>query len=54
MPEFIFKANIAHFLELLERETELQKIAVLQSLLAEERAKLEDWQTRQKPSKAAE
>jgi hypothetical protein len=54
MSDFIFRANIAHFLELLKHETDTHKAATLRSLLAEERAKLEDWQARQKPPRAAE
>jgi len=40
MPWFIFEANIAHFKERLERESDPQSIAVLSKLLAEEEARL--------------
>ena len=36
MPDFIFRANIANYKELLETETDARKIAMLHKLLAEE------------------
>lgn len=53
MPDFVFKANIAHFQSLLEQETDPAKRAKLQGMLAEEKAKLEEWQAN-RPPKAAE
>ena len=54
MPDFIFRANIAHYKELLETETDGRKIAMLHKLLAEEEeAKLAQWRAknpRPKPS----
>jgi hypothetical protein len=44
VPDFVFQANIAHYKELLARETDPEKIAVLRKLLAEEEAKLAAWQ----------
>ena len=46
MADFIFHANIAHFKELLAAETNASKIATLRKLLAEEEAKLADWQAK--------
>jgi hypothetical protein len=43
MPDFVFRANIAHFENLLVSETDPKKIAVLRKLLAEEKAKLADF-----------
>jgi len=51
VPNFIFRANIAHYKELLETETDARKIAMLHKLLAE--AKLAQWRAknpRPKPS----
>ena len=53
MPDFIFRANIAHYRDLLEHETDPQKIMTLRSLLCEEQAKLEDWEASQQQSTAA-
>jgi hypothetical protein len=54
MPDFIFEANIAHYKELLAAETDARKIAILQKLLAEERAKLADWHAKNRRPTAAE
>ena len=43
MADFIFKANIAHYKELLATETDPQKVAMLRKLLAEEEAKYTEW-----------
>lgn len=40
MPDFIFRANIAHYENLLVNETDAKKIAVIRKLLAEEKARL--------------
>jgi hypothetical protein len=40
MPEEIAKANIEHFKRLLESETDVEKRAVIERLLAEEKLKL--------------
>lgn len=40
MPEFVFEANIAHFKKLLETETDPEKRARIEQLLAKEEAKL--------------
>jgi len=54
MPWFIFEANIAHFKERLERETDPQTIATLRKLLVEEEARLAEYRRHHPPSKAAE
>ena len=46
MADFIFKANIAHYKELLATETDEQKIAMLRKLLAEEEIKYADWRAK--------
>ena len=46
MADFIFKANIAHYKELLATETDADKIAMLRRLLAEEEAKYAEWRAR--------
>lgn len=46
MADFIFKANIAHFNELLGTETDARKIEMLRNLLAEEEAKYADWRAK--------
>lgn len=43
MPDFVFRANIAHYRSLLERETDLAKVEQIKKLLAKEEAKLADW-----------
>lgn len=48
MPEFVMRANIAHYKELLASETDPSKIAILRKLMAEEEAKLAEWR-KQKP-----
>ncbi|WP_170991451.1 MULTISPECIES: hypothetical protein [Bradyrhizobium] len=53
MADFIFKANIAHYNELLATETDARKIEMLHKLLAEEEAKLADWR-KQNPTSDAE
>lgn len=51
MADFIFKANIAHYHELLAAETDARKIATLRKLLAEEEAKYAEWRAKnRKPS----
>jgi putative sterol carrier protein len=55
VPDFILSANIAHYKEILARETDARKVAALGKLLAEEEAKLAIWQQAKNPSpKAAE
>ncbi len=44
MPDFVLQANISHYKELLAKETDPEKIAVLRKLLAEEEVKLAAWQ----------
>lgn len=52
MADFIFKANIAHYKELLATETNAEKIAMLRKLLAEEEAKYAEWRAKNpKPTK---
>ncbi len=46
MADFIFKANIAHYKELLAAETDERKIAMLRKLLAEEEAKYKEWRAK--------
>jgi len=46
VPDFVFKANIAHFKELLAAETDAPKIAALRKLLADEEAKYADWRAK--------
>lgn len=53
MADFILKANIAHFKDLLATETDAVKIAMLRKLLAEEEAKLAEWH-RQNPKQKTE
>ncbi|MCC8978751.1 hypothetical protein [Bradyrhizobium acaciae] len=53
MVDFIFRANIAHFKELLAIETDAVKIAILQRLLAEEEARLAEWQKQNPTPKSA-
>ena len=55
MPWFVFEANIAHFKERLATETDPKTILTLRKLLAEEEAKLTDYNAKNpRPSKAAE
>lgn len=54
MPEFIFTANIAHYIELLATETDAKKIAMLHQLLAEEEVKLAEWRNKNPRPRAAE
>lgn len=54
MRDFIFHANIAHFVELLATETDAGKIATLHKLLAEEEAKLAEWRKQNQRSHAEE
>lgn len=51
MPDFIFQANIAHFIA---TETDARKIAVIRKLLEEEEHKLTEWQAKNSKPKAAE
>lgn len=44
MPDFVLQANISHYKEMLAKETDPEKIAVLRKLLAEEEVKLAAWQ----------
>lgn len=46
MPDFIFQANIAHYKELLAKETDANRIATLRKLLVEEETKLAEWQAK--------
>lgn len=45
MPDFIFRANITHYEDLLVHETDAKKIAVIRKLLGEEKAKLANFHT---------
>jgi hypothetical protein len=54
MPDFIFRANIAHFENLLTTETDAKKIAVIRKLLVEEKAKLADFHANRRRLNAAE
>ncbi len=54
MPDFVFKANIAHYRELLAIETDAGRIATMHKLLAEEEAKLTKWHAENPTPKAAE
>jgi hypothetical protein len=54
MPDFIFRANIAHFANLLVNETDPKKISVIRKLLADEKAKLADFHASRRRSDAAE
>jgi hypothetical protein len=54
MPDFVFRANIAHFENLLVNETDARKIAVIRKLLAEEKAKLADFHATRRRSDVAE
>ena len=51
MADFIFRANIAHYKELLAEETDTSKIETLRKLLAEEEAKLANWMAENTPKK---
>ena len=53
MPDFIFRANIAHYRELLASESDARKITTLRRLLAEEEAKLANWCARNPKSNAS-
>ena len=44
MPDFVLQANISHYKELLAKEADPEKIAILRGLLAKEEAKLTAWQ----------
>ena len=50
MPWFILEANIAHYKQLLARETDPEKIAMLRKLLAEEEARLAEYNRHHPPS----
>jgi len=50
MADFVFRANIAHYNELLDKETDARKIETLSKLLAEEEAKLAEWQAKNRRS----
>jgi len=54
MADFIFKANITHYKELLALETDVHKIATLRKLLAEEEGKYAEWRRQNPKSNAAE
>ena len=54
MTDFIFKANIEQYKELLAIETDARKIATLHKLLAEEEAKLAEWLAKSRNQKAGE
>ncbi len=50
MPDFVFRANIAHFKNRLITATDPEQITLLRKLLAEEEEKLAQWYAdRQKP-----
>lgn len=52
MADFIFKANIAHYRELLATETDAEKIAMLRKLLVAEETKYAEWRAKNlKPTK---
>ena len=51
--EFIFQANISHYRALLATETDAQKIATINKLLAEEQAKLAEWRAKNPKPTAA-
>ncbi|WP_338692187.1 MULTISPECIES: hypothetical protein [Bradyrhizobium] len=53
MADFVFRANIAHYKELLATEADARKIEMLHRLLAEEEAKAE-WRKQNPRPKAAE
>ena len=46
VPDYVFRANIAHYKELLAKETDAGRIATVRKLLAEEEAKLAAWQAK--------
>lgn len=53
MSNFIFEANIAKYKKLLVTETDAKKIAMVQKLIAEEKAKFCEWRGQnQKPNTA--
>jgi hypothetical protein len=54
MADFIFRANITHYAELLATETDARKIAMLHQLLAEEEAKLAHWHAKNSKPDIAE
>lgn len=54
MAGVIFKANIAHYKELLAAETDTQKVAMLRKLLAEEEAKYREWRAKNPSPKKPE
>ena len=54
MADFIFRANIAHYKELLATETDARTLEMLHKLLAEEEAKLAEWRKQNSGPKAAE
>lgn len=55
MPRFIFDANIAHYKERVSLETDPKTLVMLRGLLAEEEAKLADYNARNPaPPRAAE
>ena len=54
MADFVFKANIAHYNDLLAAETDTRKIATLRKLLAEEEVKYAEWRKQNPSPKAAE
>jgi len=57
MSNFIFEANIANYEKLLATETDAERIAMVQKLMAEEEAKFSKWRAENqsgiRPSKAA-
>jgi hypothetical protein len=52
--DYVFRANIDHYNQLLAIETDARKIVTIRKLLAEEEAKLTDWQARNPRPNAAE
>lgn len=49
MPWFIFEANIAHYKERLARETDPETAATLRKLLAEQQARLAEYDKHHPP-----
>jgi hypothetical protein len=46
MPDYVLKANIAHYKKLIGSESDPKKLETLASLLAEEESKLVDWRAK--------
>lgn len=54
MADFIFKANIAHYENLIAVESDARKLTMLRKLLSEEEAKYTEWRKQNPSPKAAE